>query len=143
MSMLNTQCPCSLPPNHVFDGEFTCDQEKPQSVIYRAQLRGNNANDCNNLTNYLRTWVTGSASIKVQGNRLNLNPTCDVAIDNVFVFPACQVSASLTPTNPPMTTDELPLPIIAGAAAGLAFIILLLLFLVILVCCCICRNRRK
>ena len=141
--MLNTQCQCSLPPNHVFDGDFTCDEKRPQNIIYRAQLRGNDANDCSNLTGYLRTWVTGSASIKVQGNRLKLDPTCDLVIDNLLVFPACQGNTTMTPTTDRRKNEELPLPIIAGAAAGLAFIILLLLFLVILVCCCICRNRRK
>ena len=142
--MLNAQCRCSLPPDHVFENEFTCEDSSGQNVIYRAKLKGVEVGDCNNLTVYLNNWVTASSSITVQGNRLRLEPACDTTIDSLDVPSACDIDNPEPSTSTPTTErGGLSLPIIAGAAAGGFVIILLLLILIILVCCCIRRNKKK
>lgn len=145
--MLNAQCQCSLPPDHVFDNEFTCEESSGQDVIYRAKLKGVEVGDCDNLTVHLNNWVGAKSSITVQGNRLLLESSCDTAIDSLDVPSACHpdnpTTSTTSSTSAPSSESGLSLPIIAGAAGGGAVIILLLLILIIVVCCCIHHNRKK
>ena len=145
MSYLNTICDCSLPRSHVYANEFTCAYNDAQEVIYRAKLQGMEATDCENLTSYVQEWIDAESSILIQGNRLQLDSSCDLEIESLDIQAACVIG--MTPTTP---TTETPTPesgglsieIIIGAAAAGALIIILLLLLVLVICCMCCRHSR-
>ena len=151
VSLLNTMCECSLPPSHVYANEFTCAYNTAQQVIYRAKLRGVEARDCENLMRHFQDWVDQRPSLPIQGNRLRLDSTCDLAIDSLDIQPACVIGSmpmpptnSSTPSSPTTsTTDDggLSIEIIAGAAAAGAVILILLILLILVCCCCICCRQ--
>ena len=140
VSMLNNMCKCDVT---LSQNKFTCLYNEAQEVIYRAKLQGVEANDCSNLTSHIREWMEASSSILIQGNRLSMNPTCDLEIETLDIQPACVIGEtppSLTTSSP---NDSLPIEvIIRGAVAG-GIIIVLLLALVVAVCCICCRRREK
>ena len=114
-----------------------------QEVIYRAKLQGVDANDCSNLTSHIREWMEASSSLLIQGNRLSLNPTCDLEIETLVIQPACVIGE--TPPSPTTSSpnNSLPIEVIIGGAGAGGIIILLLLALVVAVCCICCRRREK
>ena len=143
VSMLNSMCKCDVTPNHVSQNEFTCFYNEAQEVIYRAKLQGVEANDCSNLTSHIREWMEASSSILIQGNRLSLNPTCDLEIETLDIQPACVIGE--TPPSPTTSSpnDSLLIEVIIGGAVAGGIIIVLLLALVVAVCCICCRRREK
>ena len=142
VSRLNTMCSCSLPPSHVFANEFTCADNDAQEVIYRAVLQGVEARDCSNLTSHLREWIDAKSSVLIQGNRLQLNPACDLEIESLDIQPACVIGETpLPPTTSSPDSGGLSTEVIIGAVAAGAIIIVLLLLLIIVVCCICCRRR--
>ena len=140
VSMLNSMCKCDVTLNHVSQNEFTCFYNEAQEVIYRARLQGVDANDCSNLTSHIREWMEASSLILIQGNRLSLNPTCDLEIETLDIQPACVIGES-PPSSSPI--DSLPIEVIIGWAVAGGIIIVLLLALVVAVCCICCRRREK
>ena len=143
LSMLSRMCQCNITLSHISENEFTCFYNDDQEVIYRAKLQGVEANDCSNLTEHIREWMEDSSSILIQGNRLSLNPRCDLEIETLDIQPACVIGE--TPPTPTASSadDGLPLEvIIAGGVAG-AIILFLLLSLVVVICCICCRQKRK
>ena len=143
VSMLNSMCQCDVTLSHVSENEFTCFYNEAQEVIYRAKLQGVEANDCSNLTKHIREWMEASSSILIQGNRLGLNPRCDLEIETLDIQPACVIGE--TPPSPTTSSpnDGLPIQVIIGGAVAGAIIIILLLSLAVAVCCICCRNKAK
>ena len=147
VSYLNTRCGCSLPRSHVFEDEFACADNDAQEVIYRAKLQGAEATDCKNLTQYLSEWIKDESSIRIQRNRLELDPSCDLEIESLDVRAQCVINEMTSPTttSPPTATtgDGLSLEIIIGAAAGGATLLILFLLWVLVVCCICCRRSKR
>ena len=133
-------CKCDVT---LSQNEFTCFYNEAQEVIYRAKLQGVDANDCSNLTSHIREWMEASSSILIQGNRLSMNPTCDLEIETLDIQPACVIGE--TPPSPTTSSpnDSLPIEVIIGGAVAGGIIIVLLLALVVAVCCICCRRREK
>ena len=92
-------CKCSLPPSHIYDSEFTCIYNDAKEVIYRAKLQGIEARDCFNLINHLNEWKAAESTILIQGDRLKLNPSCDLEIESVDIQAACVIGEA-----PPTTS---------------------------------------
>ena len=82
--------------------------------------------------------MEASSSILIQGNRLSLNPTCDLEIETLDIQPACVIGET-----PPSPNDSLPIEVIIGGAVAGGIIVVLLLALVVAVCCICCRRREK
>lgn len=133
-------CQCSLPPNHIFATEFTCESNDAQYVIYRAKLRGLQDRNCSNLTALIEDWIVQGSSLSVQGNRLSLDASCDFILDALDVQSSCVIgSVPVSPTS----SNTPPIGLIAGAAtAAIVILILLALILLILLCFC-CRKKKK
>lgn len=133
-------CKCSLPPSHIYDSEFTCIYNDAKEVIYRAKLQGIEARDCFNLINHLNEWKAAESTILIQGNRLKLNPSCDLEIESVDIQAACVIGEA-----PPTTSSDsgLPIGIIIGAAAAGGVIILLIVILMVVLCCFCCRSSNE
>ena len=140
VSYLNTLCDCFLPRSHVYANEFTCAHNDAQEVIYRAKLQGVEARDCANLTSLMQEWVDAESSILIQGNRLQLDPGCDLEIESLDVQAACVIG---NPTTSTPESDSLSIEIIIGAAAAGGIIIILLLLLVLVICCLCCKNSKN
>ena len=166
VSYLNAMCGCSLPPTPVSNNEFTCTDNDAQNVIYRAKLQGIEAHDCINLTNYLQLWIDDERSISIQGNRLQMESSCDLEIESLDVQGACRIgepsTTSTTPTrntNTPTNTptgdpntstedtnttndDALSIEVIIGAGAAGGIILVLILLLLIVICYICCRRSK-
>jgi deleted-in-malignant-brain-tumors protein 1 len=88
-TVLNTQCKCNLTMSHISQGEFSCRAGPADSVTFRARISGTSSRSASDMASLIRTWVQdGDASIKVGASRLQLDPTCDVSLDNLHA-PDC------------------------------------------------------
>jgi len=101
---LRQQCQCSFTEAYIAGGELSCGNEA-SDVIFRARLFA--TQDASNimLISILEQWVTSAtASIVIQGIRLELDPACTVEIQS-FTETICLVqSAVTTPTMSPVGT---------------------------------------
>ena len=88
-TILNIKCKCDLTMSHISHGEFSCRTGAGDSVMFRARISGIPSRSASDMASLIRTWVqSGDASIKVGASRLQLDPTCDVSLDNLHA-PDC------------------------------------------------------
>ena len=88
---------------------FSCSSESPTSVTYSARLEGTSQTDSGSLVSLIEEWVSGGASIIVNGVLIRVDSECPVAI-SFLGEGECSPTQSpttehtITPTTDP-TTD--------------------------------------
>ena len=77
---------------------FSCFEESPSFLTYRARLEGTSATDSSSLISLIEAWVRGSrASVIVTGVLMTIDVNCSVAITSPS-DPECSYT-------PPPSTD--------------------------------------
>ncbi len=86
-------CPqCPLDVTMLDSEEFACIDGSPKKVLYRAEMSANPESDCTVLLTQIRQWVrSGTASVSVLGNRLDVDQDCRVEIEDLISPPDCTV----------------------------------------------------
>ena len=106
-SILDSQCKCDVTALHISQGEFSCRSGLTESVTYRARITGTPTRSASDMAALVQTWMqSGAASIKVGSFRLQLDPTCDSALDNIHALD-CEVKSTPETTTDTITTEKL------------------------------------
>lgn len=75
-------------------GEFKCFTSSIE-VTYRASINGNSSTSSSEILRYLEEWISsGTASILVQGLRLDLDSSCLPIVIDSFSDPECMEEES-------------------------------------------------
>ena len=99
VEQLMTSCTeCSS--NIIDKKSFSCFDESPKHVTYRARLEGTSETDSGSLISLIEQWVRGGASIIVTGVLMTVDSECSVAISSLS-------EGECSPTQPP-DTDPTP-----------------------------------
>ena len=121
------------------DHHFDCCDD-PNMVIFRAQLLGQEPDQCDPSLGMIEEWVQGAPTVIILGNRLTVVSTNEVII-NSFDDPA---SCPLSPA--PITITE-PETLNGGAIAGIVIAIIVVLVVaavvVLIVVCFLLRRKSK
>ena len=141
VSILNDRCQCSLPESHITLEEFDCTSNDIE-VIFRAQLRGMLDDDCDELRTHISEWVEeGSASFRVQGNRLVVTASCTVGNENSEDAVGCSRPTGTTPTSVGTLAEQIDPVVIGAAAGGGTVVILFVIIFIVVVIVCVRRRR--
>ena len=129
---LNRRCQmCGLTAVNIRDDEFSCRGGLTNHIIYRAMIIGTNVYSPIALVSLLQSWVeSGSASITVESQRLNLDEECSTPLDSLsdldcplVTKPPPQTTTSTTVTTQTETTAPLKTTekakVVSDAAVGI------------------------
>ena len=94
---------------------FSCFEESPSFLTYRARLEGTSETDSGSLVSLIEVWVRGGgASVIVTGVLMTVDSQCSVAISSLSE-PECS-KPSPPPNEPkPSPTPTLPHSMTAGS----------------------------
>jgi len=127
--------------SHITLEEFDCTTNDME-VIFRAQLRGTLDDDCSALRTHISEWVEeGSASVRVQGNRLVVTASCMVGNENSENALGCSRPTGTTPTSVGTVAEQID-PVVIGAAAGGGILVIIAVIIVIVVVIFCVRRKR-
>ena len=113
---------CNITSDNI-DGEFfTCFNPSSLYVTYRARLSG--IPDGLILVSYIEDWVSGGASVLVQGVQIRLDTVCPVSITS---FDDGECSESPTSASCQSSSDNTA-AIIGGVVVVIVLIIAVLVF---------------
>ena len=91
---------------------FSCYEESPTHITYRARLEGTSERDSDTLISAIEEWVRGGTSLIVTGIRMTVDSDCSVAISSPDE-PECSLS------TPVMNSDSATnIPLIVAGVAG-------------------------
>ena len=95
-----TGCTCE----NVDRQSFSCFEESPSFVTYRARLEGTSERESDSLISLMEDWVRGGgASVIVTGILMTVDPHCSVAISSLSE-PECSPAQPVTPSASPSPT---------------------------------------
>ena len=125
---------------HISQGEFSCRSGLAESVTYRARITGTPTRSASDMAALIQTWVqSGAASIKVGSSRLQLDPTCDSALDNIHALDcgaAPEVTTLVTDSSDgseSVSSAQVVGIMLGGIIAGIFLTMLILLVAVIVI----------
>ena len=85
---------------------FSCFEESPSFLTYRARLEGTSETDSDSLISLIEDWVRrGGASVIVTGILMTVDPHCSVAISSLNE-PECSPAQPVTPSAPSPTPHD-------------------------------------
>ena len=98
LHQMKTSCPkCGISDDIINMQSFSCFEESPLFVTYRARLEGTSETDSDSLISLIEDWVRGGgASVIVTGILMTVDPHCSVAIYSLSE-PEC--STNMAPTR--------------------------------------------
>ena len=104
---MNTSCPeCDIGDDIIDMQSFSCSEEFPSFVTYRARLEGIVERDSDSLISLIEDWVRGGgASVIVTGILMTVDPHCSVAISSLSE-PECSPAPPVTPLASPSPTPH-------------------------------------
>ena len=117
---------------------FSCYEESPSHVTYRARLEGTSERDSDSLISLIEDWVRGAPGVIVTGVLMTVDPHCSVAI-SFLSEPECSPA-----TQPPLPTeapDNTP-SIVAGVVVVIVIIVIATAISVIFVVLILRSPRR-
>ena len=137
---LSDLCMCNITSDNIDDEFFTCFDPSSLYVTYRARLSC--VPDSHILVSYIEDWVSGGASVLVQGVQIRLDTVCPVSITSFgdgecseSPTPATSQSSSdntsttrSTTDNTASTTTDNTAAIIGGVVVAIVLIIAVLVF---------------
>ena len=97
---------------------FSCYEESPTHITYRARLEGTSERDSDTLISVIEEWVRGEPSIIVTGVLMAIDSQCSVAIA-ALSEPECSPS----PTTVPEMRSQTP-SIVAGVVVVIIVIVI-------------------
>ena len=111
---------------------FSCFDESPSYVTYRARLEGTWEADSDSLISLIEEWVKGGeASVIVTGILMNVDSTCSVTISSLSE-PECSkpipssvvtsTTSSPFPSQPPLSDTNTPV-IIGGVVVAIVIVV--------------------
>ena len=108
-------------------------------VVYRSELRGSDATNCENLISSLQRSIESQAnpSVFVDGNLLELSANCEFSVSSIN----SEVMCLMTVTSEPLAGSDTGTAAIAGGVAGVVAVVLLLL--IVVVCVVLIMRRRN
>ncbi len=126
-NQISSLCSCEFTPQHITTGELQCFTSSNE-VTYRTRLSGTTSVTSSEILGYLEEWVmSGTASILVQGFRLNLDSSCvPVAIDSL-ADPECETEGPQSDASGSDNTSA----IVGGVIAGVVIITVALIIVTI------------
>ena len=131
---IERRCNCSFPPSHITTPQFTCPQDYPQHVTYRASVNVWSLPAQLNrsmLMGVLETWPLIHRSIFIQGERVSVEHNCPVIIQS-FEDQQC------VPTTAPPTVS-----LTTFLATVLSLLLIALLAVVAMVIICTIKHRNS
>ena len=110
---------------------FSCYEESPSHVTYRARLEGTSERGSDSLISLIEDWVRGAPGVIVTGVLMTVDPHCSVAISSVSepeCSPATQPSECSCATNntPSIVAGVVVVIVVIAAAISVIFIIFIL-----------------
>ena len=98
LHQMKTSCPkCGISDDIIDTQSFSCFEESPSFVTYRARLEGTSETDSDSLISLIEDWVRGGgASVIVTGILMTVDSHCSVAISSLSE-PEC--STNVAPTR--------------------------------------------
>ena len=138
---ISSDCSCNFRAEDIFESGFSCpDILSSDDVLYRTQVRGLGAENCDNVITAVESAIQSSSSILVLGNRLGIQTNCDVGAESI----SSELFCAVAPTTPPIVGAQGGnVGAIAGGAAAGVLVVLLLMVLVILVFVFKMRSTHK
>ena len=122
---------------HISQGEFSCRSGLTESVTYRARITGTPTRSASDMAALVQTWVqSGAASIKVGSSRLQLDPTCDSALDNIHALDCGaepEVTTDSSDGSESVSSAQVVGIMLGGIIAGILLTMLILLVAVIVI----------
>ena len=121
---------------------FSCYEESPTHITYRARLEGTSERDSGTLISVIEEWVRGEPSLIVTGIRMTVDSDCSVAITSPDE-PECSPSPITTPVLLEMNSTSVtntPL-IVAGVAGVIVTIVIATAALISIMCILKSRHR--
>ena len=115
---------------------FSCYEESPTHITYRARLEGTSERDSGTLISAIEEWVSGEPSLIVTGIRMTIDSDCSVPITSPD-DPECSPSTPVMNSNSATNTTL----IVAGVTGVIAIIIIATAALILIMC--ILKNRHK
>ena len=95
---------CRIASDIIDKPSFACYPESPTYVTYRARLRGTSEADSGSLISLIEDWVSGGASVVVNGVLMKVDSECSVAISSLSEKCSPPTTDSTTSSN--MTTTD-------------------------------------
>lgn len=140
-SAISPTCECSFPRGNVLGGAFTCLAE-PDVVVYRSEIRGSDAGNCENLVSFLQQSIQSQTnpSVFVDGNLLELTADCDFSVSSIN---SEGVQCAVTVTSEALAESEGNVTVIAGGVAAGAVAVVLLILTLLVVCVVLRRKNLK
>ena len=106
LERLSTSCvDCGIDSDIIDRQSFACYPESPTYVTYRARLEGTSETDSGSLISLMGEWVSGGASIIVNGVLMTVDSKCTVAISSLSEGECFPITTRPPDTLPP-TTDR-------------------------------------
>ena len=110
---------------------FSCYEESPSHVTYRARLEGTSERGSDSLISLIEDWVRGGPGVIVTGVLMTVDPHCSVAISFLSepeCSPATQPSECSCATNntPSIVAGVVVVIVVIAAAISVIFIVLIL-----------------
>ena len=84
---------------------FSCYEESPTHITYRARLEGTSERDSDTLISVIEEWVRGEDSIIVAGVRMPVDALCSVIISSLNE-PECLPPPNNKPEPSPLPSEE-------------------------------------
>ena len=129
---IGDSCSCDFPLRHIHQPEFTCFDNIPNQVTFRAELVAfTDTWTVDQLVVIVKSFVMSTESVLILGDMLQVNKQCPV----VLVLDNSECSPD---TVPPVSSDSL-LPLIIGCSVPVVF----LLALVVVIACVVARRCHK
>ena len=122
---------------------FSCYEESPTHITYRARLEGTSERDSGTLISMIEEWVRGETSLIVTGIRMTIDSDCSVAISSPDE-PECSPSPITTPVMPEMINSNSATntpSVVAGVVVVIVIIVIATTALISIMCILKRRHR--
>ena len=87
---------------------FSCFDESPKHVTYRARLEGTSETDSGSLISLIEQWVRGGASIIVTGVLMTVDSECSVVISSLSEGECSPITPTTSPTTSTASGQSFP-----------------------------------
>ena len=144
---------CGINSDIIDRQSFACFPESPTHVTFRARLGGSSETDSGSLISLLESWVSGGATIIVNGVLMTVDAECSVAISSLSEGECSMTTTQPPDTGTPSSTDSTGTPFsdsqsstdnTAAVIGGVVAVILIIAITIIIIAivALIMKSRR-
>ena len=140
LTELSQRCQCSVETSQITTAGFSCFEQSPNAVTFRARITGTQQVSAQQFVNFLEDWIASGAFLSVQAQFLTADESCAISIASLGET-ECQ------PESPAKETTESPIggnffrEIVIGSVLGV--LLLLVAAIAVVVTVLLLSKRHK